>query len=141
MRAFCQSLWQPYRPSKPSQNALPSSKCPVQLGCTFLTLVCQSGRWGQPHLENQSGPHLPHESSAFPNKWLTSLIDAEHIGTRTAVQIRSHAQKFFSKLQREQSMNGGSEAERMFNNCILITNMRFQIAKIHIYQIKSEKRK
>jgi len=27
----------------------------------------------------------------------------QHIGTKTAVQIRSHAQKFFSKLQKEQS--------------------------------------
>jgi len=27
----------------------------------------------------------------------------EHIGTKTAVQIRSHAQKFFSKIEREQS--------------------------------------
>ncbi|KAK9837556.1 hypothetical protein WJX74_000097 [Apatococcus lobatus] len=27
----------------------------------------------------------------------------EHIGTKTAVQIRSHAQKFFSKLEKEQS--------------------------------------
>ena len=30
----------------------------------------------------------------------------EHIGTKSAVQIRSHAQKFFSKLQREAQKSG-----------------------------------
>ena len=33
----------------------------------------------------------------------------EHIGTKSAVQIRSHAQKFFSKLQREAQKSGSVE--------------------------------
>ncbi|KAK1370770.1 SANT/Myb domain [Heracleum sosnowskyi] len=33
----------------------------------------------------------------------------EHIATKTAVQIRSHAQKFFSKLSRESSGSGNEE--------------------------------
>lgn len=36
----------------------------------------------------------------------------EHIGTKTAVQIRSHAQKFFSKLVRGSSGKGVSSTER-----------------------------
>mmetsp|Transcript_40589 Transcript_40589/g.90222 ORF Transcript_40589/g.90222 Transcript_40589/m.90222 type:complete len:1163 (+) Transcript_40589:155-3643(+) len=35
----------------------------------------------------------------------------EYIGTKTAVQIRSHAQKFFSKVERQKETGEGDEAE------------------------------
>ncbi|KAK1423495.1 hypothetical protein QVD17_18798 [Tagetes erecta] len=35
----------------------------------------------------------------------------EHVGTKTAVQIRSHAQKFFSKVVRESTSGDGSEVK------------------------------
>ncbi len=40
-------------------------------------------------------------------------VHAEHVGTKTAVQIRSHAQKFMNKLERQKDVGedvGGSFA-------------------------------
>lgn len=41
----------------------------------------------------------------YPN---LAALPAEHIGSKTAVQIRSHAQKFFSKMERRKEA-GDSE--------------------------------
>ena len=50
-------------------------------------------------------------SSPLPS--LTSYPDgAEHIGSKTAVQIRSHAQKFFSKLEKQEM--SGAKGEGAF---------------------------
>ncbi|PKA66276.1 Protein CCA1 [Apostasia shenzhenica] len=38
--------------------------------------------------------------------WGSYLYIAEHIGTKTAIQIRSHAQKFFTKLEKEAAAKG-----------------------------------
>ena len=52
-----------------------------------------------------------------------------HIGTKTAVQIRSHAQKFFSKLQKEQharaangSGDGNAQSDGKKRACLLYTS-------------------
>ena len=37
---------------------------------------------------------------------------AEHIGSKTAVQVRSHAQKFFSKLEKQEAAGIKSEGVR-----------------------------
>ena len=37
------------------------------------------------------------------------ILRAEHIGSKTAVQVRSHAQKFFSKLEKQESAGIKSE--------------------------------
>lgn len=42
----------------------------------------------------------------------TSCDGAEHIGSKTAVQIRSHAQKFFSKLEKQEMSGAKGEGAR-----------------------------
>ena len=37
------------------------------------------------------------------------ILRAEHIGSKTAVQVRSHAQKFFSKLEKQKAAGIKSE--------------------------------
>ncbi|KAE8712468.1 Protein REVEILLE 2 [Hibiscus syriacus] len=56
----------------------------------------------------------------------------EHVGTKTAVQIRSHAQKFFSKVARES--NGGFESS---NKPIEIPPPRPKRKPMHPYPRKS----
>ena len=63
-----------------------------------------------------SGPGLKFvslcvSSSAHSQSDYTTISQcgfAEHIGTKTAVQIRSHAQSSSAKLQREQSQSGAA---------------------------------
>jgi MYB-related transcription factor LHY len=56
---------------------------------------------------------------------LSAVHRAEHIGTKTAVQIRSHAQKFFSKLEKQEL--SGAKAEGTCPRC-------FEVSVHHKYQ-------
>jgi hypothetical protein len=44
----------------------------------------------------------------FPRFYRQQQPKTEHVGTKTAVQIRSHAQKFFSKLERQRDTSPGA---------------------------------
>jgi hypothetical protein len=46
---------------------------------------------------------------------------AEHIGTKTAVQIRSHAQKFFNKLEKKKE--SGQQPDKGKGRCNVPTSM------------------
>jgi SHAQKYF class myb-like DNA-binding protein len=39
----------------------------------------------------------------------------EHVSTRTGAQIRSHAQKFFNRIQKELNVNKGQAIENIAN--------------------------
>ena len=43
---------------------------------------------------------------------MESVCRAEHIGSKTAVQVRSHAQKFFSKLEKQEAAGIKAEGVR-----------------------------
>ena len=57
---------------------------------------------------------LPDWAATLPACCRTWKRIEDHIGTKTAVQIRSHAQKFFSKLEKEQAA-GAKGAAHLFS--------------------------
>ena len=64
----------------------------------------------------------------------------EHIGTKSAVQIRSHAQKFFSKLQREAERSAGSGADAVpgsSTGTVIIPPARPKRKPVHPYPRKA----
>lgn len=62
----------------------------------------------------------------------------EHIGTKTAVQIRSHAQKFFTKVVRESSSGTGSNASAGAAPAIQIPPPRPKRKPAHPYPRKMD---
>ena len=71
----------------------------------------------------------------------------EHIGTKSAVQIRSHAQKFFSKLQREtqrvkrEGAEAGAEGAETNANAVHIPPARPKRKPNHPYPRKAPERR
>ena len=60
---------------------------------------------------------LPDRAATLPARCRAWRRIEDHIGTKTAVQIRSHAQKFFSKLEKEQAA-GAKGAAHLFSTVL-----------------------